>query len=80
MLTLLPVNLSVKEKTAISFFGIRGIGSFFYLAFGLSKADFKYADELWATLCFVVLISVIVHGATAAFGMRIVESEYEENN
>ncbi|MGX5690199.1 cation:proton antiporter [Arcticibacter tournemirensis] len=80
MLTLLPVNLSVKEKTAISFFGIRGIGSFFYLAFGLSKADFKYADELWATLCFVVLISVIVHGATAAFGMRMVESEHEEND
>ncbi|RXF67068.1 cation:proton antiporter [Arcticibacter tournemirensis] len=80
MLTLLPVNLSMKEKTAISFFGIRGIGSFFYLAFGLSKADFKYADELWATLCFVVLISVIVHGATAAFGMRMVESEHEEND
>lgn len=80
MLTLLPVNLSMKEKTAVSFFGIRGIGSFFYLAFGLSKADFKYADELWATLCFVVLISVIVHGATAAFGMRMVESEHEEND
>lgn len=79
MLTLLPVDLSVKKKAAISFFGIRGIGSFFYLAFGLSKADFKYADELWATLCFVVLISVIVHGATAALGMSIVESKYEEN-
>lgn len=79
-LTLFPLNLTLKEKMAISFFGIRGIGSFFYMAFALNKADFKFADELWAGLSFVVLVSVIVHGTTAAFGMKAVESEYEEQS
>ncbi|WP_374164437.1 cation:proton antiporter [Arcticibacter sp. MXS-1] len=79
LVSLLPLKLSFKEKSAISFFGIRGIGSFFYLAFALSKADFRFGDELWSTVSFVVLVSILVHGTTAAFGMKAVESEYEEN-
>lgn len=74
-LGLIGTGLSKKEKTAIGFFGIRGIGSFFYLAFALNETDFRYADELWSLVSFVVLVSIVLHGSTAAFGMKKVEEE-----
>jgi sodium/hydrogen antiporter len=52
------------ERAVISFFGIRGIGSFYYLAYALNEADFGAHDLLWATVGFVVLVSILVHGVT----------------
>ncbi|WP_411103291.1 cation:proton antiporter [Streptomyces sp. cmx-4-9] len=55
-----------RERAAIAVFGIRGIGSFFYLAYALGEADFAApAKELWAVVTFAVLVSVLLHGVTA---------------
>ena len=35
------------ERAAISFFGIRGIGSLYYLAYAVEHAAFPDAAELW---------------------------------
>lgn len=53
------------ERLTISFFGIRGIGSFYYLAHGLNEGAFADADLLWALVGAVVLVSIVVHGITA---------------
>ena len=56
-----------RERIAIAFFGIRGIGSLYYLAYALSKGDFNaQAKELWAFIGLVVGMSVVLHGATTA--------------
>lgn len=65
MLTLLNSRASVPERWAISFFGIRGIGSFFYLAFALEKGRFQHPEHLLALTGFVVLLSVLLHGVLA---------------
>lgn len=65
-LTLIGQKITQREKIAISFFGIRGIGSFYYLAFGLTHAHFAEAETLWAIAGFIVLVSVIVHGMLAS--------------
>ncbi|OKK17709.1 cation transporter [Streptomyces sp. CB00455] len=55
-----------RERWATAFFGIRGIGSFFYLAYALGAADFAApAAELWAVVTFTVLLSALVHGVAA---------------
>ncbi|WP_117594419.1 cation:proton antiporter [Haloprofundus halophilus] len=60
------------ERAVVSFFGIRGIGSFYYLSYALVHASFRQrelvvaANSLWAFVGFVVLISVIVHGVSAS--------------
>lgn len=59
------IRLHFKEKLAISFFGIRGMGSLFYLSFGLSKASFQYKEELWALVSFIIVLSLLIHGFTA---------------
>jgi NhaP-type Na+/H+ or K+/H+ antiporter len=52
------------EKAVIAFFGIRGLGSFYYLAYALGQATFDKPKILWVTVCVVVLISIIFHGMT----------------
>ncbi|TXS42040.1 cation:proton antiporter [Streptomyces sp. OR43] len=55
-----------RERAVTALFGIRGIGSLFYLTYALGEGPFaRYADELWAVVAFTILASVLVHGATA---------------
>jgi sodium/hydrogen antiporter len=54
-----------QERTAIALFGIRGIGSFYYLAYATSEAEFPGAEQVWAAAGFVVVVSVLVHGIAA---------------
>ena len=58
------------EKGVIAFFGIRGLGSFYYLAFALGQAEFEGSKILWVTVCFVVLSSIIMHGVLVTPVMR----------
>ncbi|WP_445155495.1 cation:proton antiporter [Arthrobacter sp. Hor0625] len=56
-----------RERIAIAFFGIRGIGSLYYLAFALGHGNFgAQAQELWAFVALVVAMSIVLHGATTA--------------
>jgi sodium/hydrogen antiporter len=69
-LSLLGTDTTAAERRAIEFFGIRGIGSIYYLAFALGHADFVESGELWATVILTILISIAVHGVTATPVMR----------
>ncbi|MET9443758.1 cation:proton antiporter [Streptomyces sp. NPDC006610] len=56
-----------RERVVVAFFGIRGIGSLFYLAYALGIEGFGVpARELWAVVTFTVLASVALHGVTAS--------------
>ncbi|MDN3253490.1 cation:proton antiporter [Streptomyces sp. MA25(2023)] len=56
-----------RERLVTAFFGIRGIGSLFYLAHALGTEGFHVpAGELWAVVAFTVLASVVLHGVTAS--------------
>ena len=59
-----------RERAAIAFFGIRGIGSLYYLAYALGSADFPETELLWALVAFTVIVSIVVHGTTASMVTR----------
>jgi NhaP-type Na+/H+ or K+/H+ antiporter len=77
-LSLWGTGLHFKEKLAIGFFGIKGVGSFYYLAFALAEASFPEQDKLWALTGFTVLLSIIVHGVTATSIMKKLEVRFRE--
>src|SRR5690606_19419540 len=79
ILGLLGSKLEKTKIAAISFFGIKGIGSFFYLSFGLVHAYFEITEEIWSFVAFVVLVSIIVHGLTASIGMKKLGLRYYKN-
>jgi NhaP-type Na+/H+ or K+/H+ antiporter len=64
-IALLGIRRPARERAAIAFFGIRGLGSAYYLAHALQEGDFGRADELWAVVTFVILVSAVLHGLTA---------------
>ncbi len=60
----------LRERVAIAFFGIRGMGSFYYLAYAVNRADLWEAEALWALVGFTVLVSIMLHGITVTATMR----------
>ena len=58
------------EKGVIAFFGIRGLGSFYYVAYALGQTEFEQTQILWVTVSFVVLASIILHGILVTPVMR----------
>ncbi|WP_432713718.1 cation:proton antiporter [Pedobacter sp.] len=69
-ISLYKANIHIKEKLAISFFGIRGLGSIFYLTFAFKEANFFHEKELWTMVTFTILISLVMHGFTATTVMK----------
>ncbi|MGN9813202.1 cation:proton antiporter [Micromonospora sp. BQ11] len=65
------------EHWVIALFGIRGVGSFYYLAYATTKTDFPQADLIWATVGLVVIVSVVVHGIAATPVMQLLDREGE---
>ena len=62
-----------EERATIAFFGIRGLGSFYYVAFALGHARFGAEDTLWATVTAVVLLSIFLHGTTVTPAMNYLD-------
>ena len=65
--------LEPGERRAVAFFGVRGIGSIYYLAYAAGYAAELGSDWLWSTVSFTIVLSVFVHGALAAPVMRRLE-------
>lgn len=65
-----PTPLSPLQRTAIATLGIRGVGSFYYLAFAANHADFPEIHRVWAIVVLAVTLSVLVHGLTAGPAIR----------
>jgi NhaP-type Na+/H+ or K+/H+ antiporter len=78
-LSLIGSRLHIKEKVIIAFFGIRGVGSVYYLVFAYSVARFGHENELWSLVAFVILISIIIHGSTAGFFLKKLEEELPDD-
>ncbi len=61
------------ERWTMSFFGVRGVASFYYLAHGFNEAFFEDVEAAWAMVSFIVVVSIVVHGLTARPTMRALE-------
>ncbi len=71
-------SLDPRECWATAFFGVRGVGSLFYLAYAMGEADFGDHEQLWAIAAFTVTLSVLVHGIAATPVMQRLEAIAEE--
>ena len=73
----LPGGLSKPQRWATSFFGVRGVGSIYYLAFAAGHADVLAQDWLWSTVAFTVVASVLLHGVLSRPLMLAVDRQNE---
>lgn len=68
-LSLLRSGPSRHERAVIAVFGIRGMGSVYYLAHATGQADFADAERLWAVALAAIVLSVVAHGTTAGLAL-----------
>jgi NhaP-type Na+/H+ or K+/H+ antiporter len=62
-------GLDRGEKAAVAFFGVRGVGSLYYLGYATSHEHVPDEPWLWSTVAFTVIASVLLHGVTATPAM-----------
>jgi NhaP-type Na+/H+ or K+/H+ antiporter len=66
-----------RERVVISFFGVRGVGSVFYVAYALEAARFLEEGAVWRVVGLVVVGSIIVHGISATPVMLFLDRKRE---
>ncbi len=63
-------GLDHRERLVVAFFGVRGVGSVYYLSFAAGAAAFSEERWMWSTVGFTVALSVLVHGILATPVLR----------
>ncbi|MCF6378633.1 cation:proton antiporter [Nocardioides KLBMP 9356] len=67
-------GLDRGEMAAVAFFGVRGVGSLFYLAYAGAHEHLPDEPWLWSTVAFTVIASVLLHGVTATPAMARIDA------
>ncbi|TDO82806.1 NhaP-type Na+/H+ or K+/H+ antiporter [Flavobacterium chryseum] len=63
---LYKTDLSAFQKFTLSFYGIRGVGSIFYLMYAFEQTEFPNAHELIQLSAVIIVLSVFIHGLSAS--------------
>ena len=63
------------EKLTLAFFGIRGVGTIYYLAYGVNHMTVPEAERLWGIVGLVILFSILLHGLTVTPIMRSLDRQ-----
>ncbi len=76
LIGLLGFRGTLSEKMTLAFFGIRGVGSFYYLAYALNHMQLGEGERLWAITGLVALLSILLHGLTVTPAMRLLDRSH----
>lgn len=67
---LIGTHLQESKRYIISFYGIRGIGSLYYLLYAFYHASFEQSNEILALTTTIIIISMFIHGLSAKAVMK----------
>lgn len=68
--SLIGTDMRYGQRAAVAFYGVRGIGSIYYLAYAGAHVELVDEGALWATVAFTVFVSTVVHGLTAGLAVE----------
>lgn len=64
-LALLKTGMTSGDRLIVGFFGVRGIGSIYYVGYATGHMEFVNEDQLWALVAYTIFASSVIHGATS---------------
>ena len=64
-MALLRTGMTHGDRLIVGFFGVRGIGSIYYVGYATGHMEFVNEDQLWAVVAYTIFASAIIHGATS---------------
>ncbi len=62
-----------RERAVIAFFGVRGVGSLFYVTYALQEGQFSDRGTVWRITGLVIIGSILVHGLSASPAMWLLD-------
>jgi NhaP-type Na+/H+ or K+/H+ antiporter len=74
-LCLIGTRLRGRERLVVAFYGVRGIGSIYYIAYANDHVQMIDAATLWSIALLVIFASTVVHGLTAGIAVERVTGE-----
>lgn len=78
MIGLMGSGLTLGERGVAAFYGVRGIGSVYYLAYASTHLEFIDEGALWALVVYTIFASTVMHGLTARWAVRRLVPEDDE--
>lgn len=70
-IAMLGTDTSMKARLFVGWFGPRGLASVLYLILVVDQSGFDVATNVTNIAVFAILLSVILHGASAPFAQRV---------
>ncbi len=64
-LSLLRSRMPSGDRLIVGFFGVRGIGSVYYVGYATGHMEFVNEEQLWALVAYTIFASALIHGATS---------------
>lgn len=64
-LSLWRTGMTSGDRLIVGFFGVRGIGSIYYVGYATGHMEFINEDQLWALVAYTIFASALLHGATS---------------
>jgi sodium/hydrogen antiporter len=77
-LALLNSNMHRRDRAVVAIYGVRGIGSIYYLCYAGSHMEFVNETTLWSLVGLVILLSTILHGFSVGWAMERLSPEQTE--
>jgi sodium/hydrogen antiporter len=78
-LALIGTSLKGRERLVVAAYGVRGIGSIYYLGYAGHHAALVNEATLWAIVAFTILLSTLLHGLTAGIAVERVTGEAQND-
>ena len=78
-LALLGTGMTSGDRLIVGFFGVRGIGSIYYVGYATGHMEFVNENQLWAIVAYTIFASAIIHGACSFMVDRFVSPWTGEN-
>jgi NhaP-type Na+/H+ or K+/H+ antiporter len=72
-LSLTSTSLSPQDRGVVAIYGVRGIGSIYYLAYAAGHTDLTDLSDLWIITAIAIFASTILHGFTVGWAMEKID-------
>jgi sodium/hydrogen antiporter len=70
LVSLAGVRLRTPERLVVACYGVRGVGSIYYLSYAGSHMQLENEAQLWAITAFAILVSTVLNGFSAALAVE----------
>ena len=68
--SLIGSRIKGRQRLVVAVYGVRGVGSIYYLSYAGSHMKLDNEPELWAITALAITLSTILHGFSAAFAVE----------